>query len=67
MFTAALFTTAKTQKQPKCPSTDDQIKMWYLYTAIKNEIMDEPRDYQSKSDRERQRSYDYHLMYNQSF
>ena len=29
--------------------------------------MDEPRDYQSKSDRERQRSYDYHLMYNQVF
>ena len=25
MFTAALLTTAKTQKQPKCPSTDDWI------------------------------------------
>ena len=23
MFTAALFAIAKTQKQPKCPSTDD--------------------------------------------
>ena len=39
MFTAALW------KQPKCPSTEEQIKMWYTYTmkyysAIKkNEIL----------------------------
>ena len=46
MFTAALFTIAKTQKQPKCPSTDEWIKkMWYIYAmeyyaAIKkNEMM----------------------------
>ena len=33
MFTAALFTTARTWKQPKCPSTDEWIKkMWYIYT-----------------------------------
>ena len=33
MFIAALFTIAKTQKQPKCPSTDEQVKKkWYLYT-----------------------------------
>ena len=33
MFTAALFTTAKTWKQPKCPMTDEWIKkMWYIYT-----------------------------------
>ena len=32
MFIAALFTIAKTWKQPKCPSTDDWIKkMWYIY------------------------------------
>ena len=32
MFTAALFTIARTWKQPKCPSTDEWIKkMWYLY------------------------------------
>ena len=30
MFTAALFSTAKTWKQPKCPLTDEWIKkMWY--------------------------------------
>ena len=33
MFTAALFTIARSWKQPKCPSTDEWIKrMWYIYT-----------------------------------
>ena len=33
MFTAALFTIARTWKQSKCPSTDEWIKkMWYIYT-----------------------------------
>ena len=33
MFTAALFTIAKSWKQPKRPSTDEWIKkMWYMYT-----------------------------------
>ena len=32
MFTAALFTVAKTWEPPKCPSTEDWIKkMWYIY------------------------------------
>ena len=45
MFIAVLFTIANIWKQPKCPSTDDWIKMWYIctmeyYSAIKkNEIM----------------------------
>ena len=46
MFIVALFTIAKTWKQPKCPLTEEWIKkMWYIYTmeyypAIKkNEIM----------------------------
>ena len=46
MFIAALFSIAKTWRQPKCPSTEEWIKkMWYMYTveyysAIKNnEIM----------------------------
>ena len=47
MFIAALFSIAKTWKQPECPSAEEWIKkMWYLYTmeyysAIKrNEIPD---------------------------
>ena len=33
MFIAALFTTAKTWKQPTCPSTDEWIKkMWRAHT-----------------------------------
>ena len=33
MFNAALFTIAKTWKQPKCPSTDECIKkMWNIHT-----------------------------------
>ena len=46
MFIAALFTIAKTWKQPKCPSTDEWIKkiryiyIMEYYSAIKkNEIM----------------------------
>ena len=47
IFIAALFTVAKTWKQPKCPSMDEWIKkMWYIYTIeyysaifLKNEIM----------------------------
>ena len=45
IFIAALFTIARSWKQPKCPSTDEWIKkIWYVYTmeyysAIKrNEI-----------------------------
>ena len=34
MFIAALFTTARTWKQPRCPSTDEWIKkLWYIYTV----------------------------------
>ena len=46
MFIAALFTTARTWEQPKCPTTGEWIKkMWYIstmeyYSAIrKNKIM----------------------------
>ena len=45
MFIVALFTIARSWKQPKCPSSDEWIKkMWHIYTmeyysAIKrNEI-----------------------------
>ena len=46
IFIAAIFTTDKTWKQPKCPSTDEWIKKkWYIYTVEyylvikKNKIM----------------------------
>ena len=74
VFTPALFTTAKTWKQPKCPLTEDWIKKtWYIHTmeyypATKKEWnnaicsnMDGPRDYHSKwntSDREGQTASD---------
>ena len=33
MFIAALFTIARSWKQPKCPSTDEWIKkLWDIYT-----------------------------------
>ena len=80
VFTAALSTIAKTQKQSKCPSADGWLKnMWYTHTAEyysdinKNGIrpicsnMDRPRDYcakGSKSDREKQISDDIIYMQN---
>ena len=45
MFIAALSTIAKLWKEPKCPSMDEWIKMWFIYTMEyylamrKNEIM----------------------------
>ena len=70
VFIAALFTIARTWKQPKCPSTEEWIKkIWYnlqctmdYYSAIKkNEIMPFTATWMdlemiivSKSDRERQ-------------
>ena len=34
MFIAAVFTLARTWKQPRCPSTDEWIKkLWYIYTV----------------------------------
>ncbi|KAF6100035.1 hypothetical protein HJG60_011737 [Phyllostomus discolor] len=46
MFTAMLFTIAKSWKQPKCPSVNEWIKkLWYIYTMehyaaeIKKELL----------------------------
>ena len=76
MFTGALFTIARTWKQPKCPSTNEWIKkMWYIYTmeyysVIKkrnNAIfsdMDGPRNCHMCEVRERQISYDIAYMWN---
>ena len=33
VFVGALFTTARTWKQPRCPKTDGRIQnLWYIYT-----------------------------------
>ena len=32
LFIVALFTIARTWKQPRCPLTNEQIKKWYVYT-----------------------------------
>ena len=32
MSIAALFIIARTWKQPRCPSADEWIKLWYIYT-----------------------------------
>ena len=67
MFIAALFTIAKTWKQPKGPSTDewrcDKYTIEYYSAIKKNKIIPfaATRDYHSKwskSEKERQRPYD---------
>ena len=78
MIIAALFTIPKTWKQSKCPSTEEWIeKMWYVYTveyysAIElNDIILFTATWMkleiiilSKSDRERQISFDITYMLN---
>ena len=67
--TEALFTITKTWKQPKCPPTEEWIKMWYIYTmgyysaTKKNGIcsnMDGPRDYHTK--RSQSETEKYHMI-----
>ena len=80
MFNAALFTIARSWKQPKCSSTDEWIKkMWYIYTmeyysAIKrNETgsfvetwidLETVTQSEVKSEREKQISYINAYMWN---
>ena len=80
MFTGALFSMARTWKQPKCPSTDEWIKkMWSIhtmeyYSSIKmNEIMPLAATWMGleivilseiTQDRERQISYDITYTWN---
>ena len=75
MFITALFTVVKIWKQPKCPSRDEWIKIWYIhiytieyYSAIKEwnivicNNMDGSRGYYAKwdkSDSERQILYNF--------
>ena len=76
MFTAALFTRARTWKQPKCASTGEWIKMWYIFTmdyysAIKkNKInaicsnMDGPRDCHTEWSQTEKDKYSISYMWN---
>ena len=57
LFITALFTIARTWKQPRCPLTDEWIeKLWYMYTTeyeghkkecirVSSDEVDEPRIY----------------------
>jgi len=69
MFIAALFKIAKAWKQPKCPLTEEGIKMWCIYTmeyySAMNEIkpfaatwMDPETVSLNEGVREREISYD---------
>ena len=74
MFIAALFTTAKTWKQTKCPLTDKNVV--YIHNGIllshkKNDIMPFTATWMeqetlmlSKSERERQIHYDITYIWN---
>ena len=35
LFTAALFTIGRIWKQPRCPSTDEWIKLWFIYIMVR--------------------------------
>ena len=74
VFTAALFTVARTWKQPRCPLTDERIKkLWYIstmeyYSAIKRNAFEsvlmkwtklEPIIQTKVSQREK---YKYHIL-----
>ena len=73
MFIAALFTIAKTWKQPKCPLTNEwRRKMWYMRNGIllghkkeqNNAIcsnMDATRDYQTNWISQRKTTYISHV------
>ena len=74
MFTEALFTIARTWKQPRCPLTDERIKkLWYIstmeyYSAIKRNAFEsvlmkwtklEPITQSEGSQKEK---YKYHIL-----
>ena len=78
MFIAALSTIAKSWKETKCPSIDEWIKMWFIYTMEyylamrKNEILPFEATWmelegiyteRNKSSRERQIPYVFTLMW----
>ena len=75
VFTAALLTIAKMWKQPKCPSAEERMKMWYMYTveyysAIKKEWnaicsnMDGPKNHHTEWSQ--RRTIKWHPLYMES-
>ena len=44
IYIAALFTTARTWKQPKCPLTDEWIKMWYIFNTHNGVLLSQKKD-----------------------
>ena len=80
MFTAALFTIAKTWKQPKCSSAEESIrKIWYIdteeyYSAMKRNLLTPSAVTWVALEmiilsevRERQRTYDIPFMWNPNY
>ena len=47
MFIAALFTTAKTWKQTKCPSTDEEIKKMCIHAHTHTHTHTHTQEYYS--------------------
>ena len=75
MLIAALFMTARTWKQPRCPSAHEWIrKLWYIYTSItqplirthlisSNEVDETGADYTERSKPERKTPMQYTNTY----
>ena len=68
VFIAVLFTIAKIWKQPKCPSTEEWIKIWYVYrmdyySSIKGincaicRDVDGPRDWHTELSQKEKNKY----------
>ena len=47
MFIAALFIIARTWNQPRCPSADEWIKLWYIYTMQYYSAMKKKKTFES--------------------
>ena len=44
MFIAALFIRAKTEKEPKCPSTDEWIKKMWCRSSRRGTVVNIPNE-----------------------
>ena len=50
LFIAALFTIARTWKQPRCPLTDEWIKKFLVHILLKPSLKDFEHNHQIRSD-----------------